>query len=277
MMSPVRNGADGHEGGSEATAGHEGAAGAPDAGADADAPVTGADPAPGDRTSRAEAPAAATTESAPGGPAIDSSAAGEPDGGAPRAGLPQPDAAELARLVQELDAAASRAEAAERRASEASALLKRQTDLVEELHSENRALRIGEVREAMAPLIRGLARIADDLSRIDNEPKAEDFAHINGRVVELLDDCGVVQERPAVGAEFDPRRHQATGSAPTDAESSHMTIADLRRAGLRRDDGRILRAAEVVVFRYAPPVAPAPAIAAQGAGNAPEDANGESG
>ena len=88
--------------------------------------------------------------------------------------------------------------------------------MVDELHKENRRLRDGELREAIAPLIRGLARVTDDSDRIRaTRPDDEDLAHIDTRVREVLHDAGAVTVRPSFGDPFDPRLHQAAGSAPT--------------------------------------------------------------
>jgi molecular chaperone GrpE (heat shock protein) len=148
---------------------------------------------------------------------------------------------------------------AQRRADDAATVARRQSEMADELHAENRRLREGEIREAVAPLIRGLARLSDDLSRM-RDPKGEqsaDVAFIDSRVEELLHDAGVMAVRPATGDSFDPLVHQATGSATTDDPDADRCVAELRRAGLRRDDGRILRPADVVVFRYTIPAATA--------------------
>ena len=68
---------------------------------------------------------------------------------------------------------------------------RRQSDMADELHKENRRLRDGELQQAMAPLIRGLARVIDDLDRIRaTRPDDEDLAHIDTRVREVLHDAG---------------------------------------------------------------------------------------
>jgi len=179
----------------------------------------------------------------------------------PATGEPDVDDAIIERLQDHVDELTKNLEAADRRADEVAAIVRRQSEMVDELHRENRALREGEIREAIAPLIRGLARLSDDMTRMqtgEDEPSA-DFTFLQARVAELLHDCGVLPECPEPGASFDPRMHQATGSATTDDMSADRTIAELRRAGLRRDDGRMLRPADVVVYRYVAPVSPPPA------------------
>ncbi|HEX8156050.1 MAG TPA: hypothetical protein VF526_01585, partial [Solirubrobacteraceae bacterium] len=67
--------------------------------------------------------------------------------------------AQVAELTQSLAAA-------QRRADELATVARKQTEMADELHADNRRLRDGENREAVAPLVRGLARLADDLSRM---------------------------------------------------------------------------------------------------------------
>jgi molecular chaperone GrpE (heat shock protein) len=122
--------------------------------------------------------------------------------------------------------------------------------MADELHKENRRLRDGELREAISPLIRGLARVADDIFRIRaSRPDDEDLAHIDTRVREVLHDAGATTVRPDVGDPFDPRMHQAAGSTPTTEPERDRTVAEVRRDGLIIDGGRMLRPADVIVFR----------------------------
>jgi molecular chaperone GrpE (heat shock protein) len=166
---------------------------------------------------------------------------------------------QLQAQVAELDRALA---AAQRRADEMTAIARRQSDMVEELHTDNRRLRDGEIREAVAPLVRGVARLLDDLARMRTGEGADsaDLKFLEKRVGELLHDSGVLPLSPERGTPFDPQVHQATGRATTDDPAADRTVFEVRRAGLRRDDGRVLRAADVVVYRYvAPAPAPAPA------------------
>lgn len=154
----------------------------------------------------------------------------------------------------ELVAARAALAAAERRADELAVVARRQSDMADELHAENRTLRAGEIREATAPLVRGLARLADDLDRLraaDDTGNA-DLAYLAGQVDELLHDAGVLREAPVPGERFDPQAHQAAGSATTADPALDRTISAVRRPGLRAGDGRLLRPAEVVVHRHAP-------------------------
>jgi hypothetical protein len=46
------------------------------------------------------------------------------------------------------------------------------------------------------------------------------------------------------------------GAAPTEDEALDRTVAAVRRDGLVGAEGRVLRPADVVVFRYQPPPTP---------------------
>jgi molecular chaperone GrpE (heat shock protein) len=154
----------------------------------------------------------------------------------------------------DVEALLERLAAAERRADELAIVSRRQSDMADELHKENRRLRDGELQQAVAPLIRGLARVADDLHRIRaSRPEDEDLAHIDTRVREVLHDSGATTVRPQFGDPFDPRVHQAAGSAPTHDGDLDRTVAVVRREGLALEGGKLLRPADVVVHRYVEP------------------------
>jgi len=179
----------------------------------------------------------------------------------PATGEPDVVDAIVERLRDHVDELTKKLESADRRADEVAAIVRHQREMVGELHNENSTLRKGEIREAIAPLIRGLVRLSDDLTRMqtgEDEPSA-DLTFLHARVAELLHDCGILPECPEPGASFDPRMHRCTGSATTDDMSADRTIAELRRTGLRRDDGHMLRPADVVVYRYVAPVSAPPA------------------
>jgi molecular chaperone GrpE (heat shock protein) len=165
---------------------------------------------------------------------------------------PQPTAEELAALQERL-------ERAERRADELAALSRRQADMADELHKDNQRLREGEMALALAPMIRGLARVTDDLDRIrSSRPDDEDLAHLDSRMREVLHDLGATTVRPPAGDPFDARAHQAVGSMLTEDQTLDRCVAEVRRDGLVVEGGRVLRAADVVVFRYQAPPGPEP-------------------
>jgi molecular chaperone GrpE (heat shock protein) len=64
--------------------------------------------------------------------------------------------------------------------------------------------------------------------------------------------------RPPAGDPFDARAHQAVGSMRTEDETLDRCVAEVRRDGLVIEGGRVLRAADVVVFRYQAPPSPEP-------------------
>ncbi|MBJ7469919.1 MAG: nucleotide exchange factor GrpE [Solirubrobacteraceae bacterium] len=143
-------------------------------------------------------------------------------------------------------------EAAELRAGELAFVARKQTEMADELHAENRRLREGEVREAVAPLVRGLARLADEVAHMrgGSAPTDDDLGHIEQRLSELLHDAGVTILRTNPGDAFDVHVHVAAGSVPTEDPLEDQTIVGVRRPGLIRDDGRLVRPAEVLVYRF---------------------------
>lgn len=161
------------------------------------------------------------------------------------AAAPSADAARLAEALRD----------AQQEARELAAVARRNTEIADELHAENRRLRAGEVREATAPLVRGLARLADEitvikLSAAGGDPTAADLTHIEQRVSELLHDAGVTPLSPAPGDAFNVQVHTAAGSVPTEDPLEDQTIVGVRKPGLIRDDGRLVRPAEVLVYRF---------------------------
>lgn len=166
-------------------------------------------------------------------------------------------ARELAALQEQLDATRDAERSARLRADELAIVARKQSEMADELHAENRRLRDGEVREAVAPIIRGLSRLADEVTRLRysaQEPggsvELADLVHIDGRVHELLHDAGVTPLRPAPGDPFDVHLHEAAGAIPTEDPLEDRTIVAVRQPGLIRDDGRILRPAAVIVHRF---------------------------
>ncbi len=173
----------------------------------------------------------------------------EPETPAAEVEEPEPQAPAI-----DVEALQERLAAAERRADELATISRRQSDMVDELHKDNRRLRDGELQQAIAPLIRGLARVTDDLHRIRlSRPDDEDLAHIDTRVREALHDAGAVTLMPQFGDAFDPRVHHAVGSAPTHDGDLDRTVAEVRREGLAIEGGKLLRPADVVVHRYVEP------------------------
>ncbi len=184
----------------------------------------------------------------------------QPDEPSPaRAKRPAAPAKRSPTLRARLDAAVEAERSATRRADELAVVARKQSEMADELHAENRRLRDGEIREAIAPIIRGLARLADDVGRVRSaaeEPggatDVADFVHIDQRIHEILHDAGVTPLRPEPGDPFDVHLHEAAGSVSTDSPLEDRTVVALRRPGLIRDDGRVLRPAAVLVYRFDP-------------------------
>lgn len=142
---------------------------------------------------------------------------------------------------------------AQRRADELAVVARKQSEMADELHAENVRLRAGELREAIAPLVRGLARLSDEIGQIRGAgapPTEADLIHLDQRVKELLHDAGVTPLAPAPGDPFDVHVHTAAGSVPTEDPLQDHTVVAVRRPGLIRDDGRVLRPADVLVYRF---------------------------
>jgi molecular chaperone GrpE (heat shock protein) len=127
-------------------------------------------------------------------------------------------------------------------------------EVVDRLHTENERLRRAESRSAPQPAVRELIKLADDWrSRTVAMGENADFARLCGEVVEdvamILERQGVEEFRAEPGLEFDRRQHRAVGSVPTDDETLDGQVAESRRPGYR-DEERVVRFAEVVVFKF---------------------------
>jgi molecular chaperone GrpE (heat shock protein) len=139
----------------------------------------------------------------------------------------------------------------EARLDNAVALAQRRDDLVDLLHKENQQLRQGELHSAMLPLVRDLMRLHDDLERIiEVDPDVGDAVLIRDALSDALARNGIVKFLPSLAEPFDAIRHGAVGTEPTGDPERDRTIAAARRAGFRRDDGSIVRVADVIVCKY---------------------------
>lgn len=176
----------------------------------------------------------------------------EPDQppGAPAAAPASGSAQAWQARVDELTASTA---SAQRRADELAVVARKQSEMADELHAENVRLRAGELREAMAPLVRGLGRLSDEIGQMRRScapPTEADLIHLDQRVKELLHDSGVAPLAPAPGDPFDVHVHTAAGSVSTEDPLQDHTVVAVRRPGLIRDDGRVLRPADVLVYRF---------------------------
>lgn len=149
--------------------------------------------------------------------------------------------------------------ALEQRVDEVARLGDRHNELIDRLHAENQSLRKGELTQAVAPIFRDLIRLSDQLAQLDEtstEPGKGDAALAGRQVLEILARSGVRPEDAVEGEAFDSAAHQGIGRRATDDPDADGTIASVRRPGFVGPDGKLLRAAEVEVWRYE---APAPA------------------
>lgn len=144
--------------------------------------------------------------------------------------------------------------------------------VIDNLHAEAERLRTGERRGTIRPLLMAVARVRDDLMRqaaqlpsdFDAERAQKLLQSFADSIEIVLDDYGVSTCTPAVGDEFDARRHRAVSSTPTHDAALVKTIASVRRDGYQDVEvGAPLKHAEVVIYIEAP-VAEAPAAEAPG-------------
>jgi molecular chaperone GrpE len=97
---------------------------------------------------------------------------------------------------------------------------------------------------------------------LEAEPEDEFIESIRDELSEILARRGVTAMSVA-DDRFDPMHQRAVGTRPAADERSHNTVAEVTRTGYECD-GQILRAAEVIVYRYSPAsAAPAPADGGQ--------------
>lgn len=197
-------------------------------------------------------------------PAAEESAAATPATGFPAVDVtestgelpsPEPSGEAIESLQAELAQLRETYAAAERRNNELAAVAQRNSDFADRLHAEVQRLREGEVRQAVAPFVRGLSRLSSDIDRMRDSEGAlsDDLSFVAGRVTDLLFDAGVTTLVPDPGSAFDPREHHAVGVQDIDNEALDRTVAEVRRNGLRQDDGRVLQPADVIVHRHTTP------------------------
>jgi molecular chaperone GrpE (heat shock protein) len=127
--------------------------------------------------------------------------------------------------------------------------------VIDRLYAENERLRTAESRTVPRPAVRELIKLADDWrSRAVAVRENADLARLCDEVVEdvtmVLERQGVEEFDAEQGIEFDRRQHRAVGTRPTDDEALDGHVAATRRPGYR-DEERVVRFAEVVVFKLA--------------------------
>jgi molecular chaperone GrpE (heat shock protein) len=157
---------------------------------------------------------------------------------------PRSDAGEsLASSVRALDELA-------RRVEELARLRRHDADLVDRLHAENSRLRQGELTEAMAPLLRQLMRLHDQMTSLGGDDGQSVAGILRGQLLQALDLAADVRPYTAVpGMPFDPARHVGLRRVGTDDRSRDRTIARTVKPGFVRGESTVVRPAEVEVYR----------------------------
>jgi molecular chaperone GrpE (heat shock protein) len=178
----------------------------------------------------------------------------------------EPPATQLSLRVLEEQISALTAQLREQttQLSEHTSLASHREQTISRLHNEIQELRKGELEQALAPVVRDLIRLHDDLAAFvieEKEKGREDAEKVIGyfrdEAERMLDRTDVVAFDPMPGERFDPSQHRALRSAPTGDPALDRTIESVQRRGFRRG-ARVVRAAEVVVYRTDPTMKPNP-------------------
>ena len=125
------------------------------------------------------------------------------------------------------------------------------------LHDEVQQLRRGELTQAVAPLIRDLIHLHDQLAAAvaaresaGNNADVKDLVYFRDEVIEILARYDVELFVFDTGDAFDPSAQRAVSAVPIDDASLDRRIAVTRRPGFR-SGSRIVRFADVDVYRLA--------------------------
>ncbi|MDP9793125.1 molecular chaperone GrpE [Catenuloplanes nepalensis] len=137
--------------------------------------------------------------------------------------------------------------------------------VIDRLHEDNQALRSGERRLLLLPLLADLRRLRHELLR-SAAGLPEQFS--GSRAAELLRsyafDLQLTLERggidvllPAPGDPLDPSAHRAVGTVPAGDQEAAGTLAEILLDGyLDVESGRVVTPAEVRVHRWTAPPEP---------------------
>lgn len=144
------------------------------------------------------------------------------------------------------------------RVDELARLGTRTADMNDALYAENQRLRGGELAQAVAPLVRDLVRLHDQVVLLDGQAAPASGAaggqsalgDVRVQLLEILSRNGVERFDVASGAPFDAARHQGVASSPTVNQGADRTVVRQIRCGFTHPDGRLLRPADVEVYRY---------------------------
>jgi molecular chaperone GrpE (heat shock protein) len=86
-------------------------------------------------------------------------------------------------------------------------------------------------------------------SVVDNDAESHALRDVRAGLLNVLSIAGVESFDVGPDEPFDASRHQGVGRTDTDDVALDGTVARMRRCGFVSDDGRIVRAAEVEVYR----------------------------
>ncbi|WP_170211669.1 nucleotide exchange factor GrpE [Saccharothrix australiensis] len=132
-------------------------------------------------------------------------------------------------------------------------------EVIDRLHAENERLRDAEAQRTLQPALRDLVKLADDWRSRRAALADEGDGGLAGLCDEVVEDVTLVLERqgvdefhPEVGAGFDRHEQRSVGTRPTDDADLDGRVAEVRRPGYRVG-AKVVRFAEVVVFKAAPP------------------------
>jgi molecular chaperone GrpE len=99
------------------------------------------------------------------------------------------------------------------------------------------------------PILSDIILLLDRVEKgLEAQPEDEFVESIRGELVEILARRGV-SAMIALEDRFDPLRQRAVGTREAPEEALHNMIAEVARTGYECD-GKVLRAAEVTVYRY---------------------------
>jgi hypothetical protein len=135
--------------------------------------------------------------------------------------------------------------------TELAVLRSRDADLITRLHSEVTRLRAGEISTALNPIQTGMIKLHDQMVRLGalDDPESP-VGMLHTQLLQTLElTCAVKPFSPAPGERFDAARHIGTRRVVTTDPAADGTIAVTMKVGFVRDDGSVVRVAEVEVHR----------------------------
>jgi molecular chaperone GrpE (heat shock protein) len=173
------------------------------------------------------------------------------------ASLPASDKASLEVLAQAVAELRTALEAS-RRTEE------HQRELLDKLHDDRQALREAEHRRSRDPVVRELIQLSDTCLRTGRQWKARTDVHeetaerVHAVLLDAADDVRLILERQGVerfaveaGEKFDRSVAKAVSSKPTTNPELDGIVAEVQKLGYRQDD-RVIRFSEVLVWKFVP-------------------------